>query len=86
MINIQEHHSFKKQFLRLSAKQKVLFIQRLEILKGNPKHPLLRIHPLKGNLRRYFSFSLGGDLRVQFQWVSENTICLYKIGTHNQVY
>ena len=86
MIKIQEHRLFKKYIYKLSAKQRVLFIQRLEILKTNPKHPLLKIHRLKGKLNFFYAFSLGGDLRVRFKWIDKNTIRLYKIGTHNQVY
>ena len=86
MIKIREHRSFKKYFHKLSQKQKVLFIQRLQILKDNPKHPFLKIHPLKGNLYGFYAFSLGGDLRVRFKWINKDIIRLYKIGTHNQVY
>lgn len=86
MIKIQEHRLFSKYILKLSVKQRVLFIQRLEILRTNPKHPFLKIHKLKGALKNFYVFSLGGDLRVQFKWVDKDIIRLYKIGTHNQVY
>lgn len=86
MIKVKEHRLFKKYFERLPSKQKLLFAQRLQILKKNPKHPLLKMHPLKGILKDFHAFSLGGDLRVRFKWLDSNTIRLYKIGTHNQIY
>ena len=86
MIKVQEHRLFKRYIYKLSAKQRILFVQRLEILCNNPKHPLLNIYRLKGELRDFYSFSLVGDLRVRFKWIDKNIIRLYKIGTHNQVY
>lgn len=86
MIKVRKHHLFKKYYQKLSSKQKALFIQRIQILQQNPRHPLLKIHKLKGKLKDFYAFSLGGDLRVCFIWFDKNTIRLYKIGTHNQVY
>lgn len=85
-LKIEEHRLFKKYYKKLSAKEKVLYKQRIKILQENIKHPLLKVHPLRGNLNGLFAFSLSGDLRVIFMWKSRNHIVLYKIGTHNQVY
>ena len=85
-IKVEEHRMFKKYYQKLSVKQQAVYHQRLLLLQDNIRHPLLKIHTLKGNLNNLYSFSLGGDLRVIFLWISKNHIILYKIGTHNQVY
>jgi len=83
---VEKHRIFKAYFKKLSVKQKIIFSQRMDIFIKNPKHPLLKVHKLHGNLNDLYAFSLGGDLRVVFEWVKKDHIILYKIGTHNQVY
>lgn len=86
MLKIEEHHLFRKYLKRLTVKQRVIYQERIKILVFNPRHPILRLHALKGNLSGLYAFSLGGDLRVIFERVGQNHILLHKIGTHNQVY
>ncbi len=52
----------------------------------NPHNPQLRDHKLTGSLQNFRSFSITGDVRVVYRWVDEETLELYDIGTHNQVY
>ena len=86
MIRVEEHRLFTKYYRKLSIKQKIRYQQRVAILIENPKHPLLKVHALKGELEGFYVFSLSGDLRVVFDWPEKNHIILHKIGTHNQVY
>jgi mRNA-degrading endonuclease YafQ of YafQ-DinJ toxin-antitoxin module len=85
-IKIEEHRIFKKYYQKLSVKQQIIYHDRILLLQKNIKHPLLKLHPLRGTLNGFYAFSLSGDLRVIFQWISDNHIVLYKIGTHNQIY
>jgi addiction module RelE/StbE family toxin len=86
MIRITKHRLLQKSYRKLSGEQKMLFMQRTKLFQNNPNHPLLKTHMLKGDLKGFYAFSLGGNLRVCFRWIDKNTIRLYKIGTHNQVY
>jgi mRNA-degrading endonuclease YafQ of YafQ-DinJ toxin-antitoxin module len=52
---------------------------------ADPKDPLLRVHKLKGDLARYWAFSVEDDLRVLFRWDGD-TAFLVNLGTHDEVY
>lgn len=83
MLNIKKHRFFKACFKKLNPKQRQLFYERLELFIQNP---VLKTHRLKGDLKDFYAFALGGDLRVVFRWPTKDNIILHKVGTHNQVY
>lgn len=86
MIKIAKHPSFKKDYKKLNNKQKKLFYDRLQLFCKEPRSPLLYLHRLTGDLRKLHSFSVGGDLRVHFEWLTKDKIILQSIGTHSQLY
>jgi len=55
------------------------------ITKITLKNPSLRLHPLKGLRKGYYSFSVTGDIRIVF-YIFKGDIYFVDIGTHNQVY
>ncbi|MCK4838320.1 MAG: type II toxin-antitoxin system mRNA interferase toxin, RelE/StbE family [Desulfobulbaceae bacterium] len=59
----------------------------LELLEINPRHPSLRLHPLKGKLAGLHSISINTGYRISLEMViSEQEIILVNIGTHDEVY
>lgn len=52
---------------------------------ADPQDPLLRTHKLKGELDRYWAFSVDEDLRVLFRWNGDE-VFLVTLGSHDQVY
>lgn len=72
---------------RISPHPKLLkqFQKRLKEFLANPQNPLLKDHPLTGNKTGQRAFSITGDIRLIYRQFG-NTIELYDIGTHNQVY
>ncbi|MBU1129795.1 type II toxin-antitoxin system mRNA interferase toxin, RelE/StbE family, partial [Patescibacteria group bacterium] len=60
--------------------------KRLKIFLKNPSHPLIKDHKLIGSKSNLRSFSVTGDIRLIYKKISNNTIVLMDIGTHNQVY
>jgi len=52
---------------------------------AEPLDPLLRTHKLKGELDRYWAFSVDDDLRVLFRWEGDEAF-LVTLGTHDEVY
>ena len=59
----------------------------LELLEINPRHPSLRLHPLKGKLAGLHSISINISYRISLEMViSEQEILLVSIGTHDEVY
>ena len=59
--------------------------KKLELFVDNPKHPSLRNHKLKGNLKEAWSISVEKDLRM-LCYFDEDGVIFFDIGTHDQVY
>lgn len=81
----QFRRNYQKRILPNSNIDKK-FEKRLTLFLLNPHNPLLRDHKLTGSLQNFRSFSITGDIRVVYRWEDEETLELYDIGTHNQVY
>ena len=87
-MRIVFHRDFKKSFKKRilgSKKLEIKFKQRLKLYLKDPQSPLLRVHQLRGVKKEYWSFSVIGDIRVIFK-ADGQTLKLYDIGSHNQVY
>ena len=87
-MKIVYHQTFLKHFKKRIAANKRLeerFYQRLNLLIQNPSHPLLKRHQLLGTKSSHWSFSMTGDIRVIYR-IEGNTLFLYDVGTHAQVY
>jgi len=52
---------------------------------AEPLDPLLRTHKLKGEVDRYWAFSVDDDLRVLFRWEGDEAF-LVALGRHDEVY
>lgn len=78
--------SFRKRLQKLPPKAQRQFEKRLDIFLKNPSHPLLRVHPLKGNLTGLRAFSVTGDYRVTYRILDQESVKFIDIGTHAQVY
>lgn len=87
-MKVARHAQFVKHFKkRILPYPKLVtkFEQRLQLLVTDPNNLLLRDHPLKGDKKEYRSFSVTGNIRVIYR-IKNNTLRLYDIGTHSQVY
>ncbi len=59
----------------------------LKLLELNPKHPSLRLHRLKGKLKRMHSVSINISYRITIELIiTEHEIILINIGDHEDVY
>lgn len=74
-----------KQRIKKGSKLDKKFISRLNLFIKNPRNPILKNHKLVGKYSGYHAFSLTGDYRVVYK-IRNNSIELYDVGTHNQVY
>lgn len=70
-MNVIRHRVFKKHF-----KARIL---------PNPKNPVLHDHRLAGKMKTLRAFSVTGDIRMVYQLEGES-LYLYDVGSHNQVY
>lgn len=87
-MEIRYHRIFKKHFQQRIATNPNLrkrFEQRLHLFLTDPNNSRLRHHQLKGKKKDYYAFALTRDIRVVYTRVND-TVYLYDIGTHAQVY
>ena len=89
MTEVAFSSSFKRAFKKRIEGRKPLeekFWKRLEWFKANPHDARLRTHKLTGELQDHWSFSIEYDVRVVFEFASQNRAVFQDIGTHDDVY
>lgn len=87
-MNIYYHKRFLKHYKkRISPNQSLVikYEERIRMFFQNSSNPVLQDHSLTGDLEGYRAFSITGDFRVVY-FIEKDTLHLYDIGTHNQVY
>lgn len=81
---------FSNRFLRSARKLKRHEQDRLaelmELLGKNPYHPRLRTKTLSGELSGFFSFRVGRNIRVIFQFIESETLSLIDVGDRKDIY
>ena len=88
---IQRTKRFEKAFSKLSKKVREQFVYRLEIFINDEKASVLKRHPLKGNMKEYYAFSVTGDIRAIYrkEMLKNKTVLIFTfiyIGGHSEVY
>lgn len=63
-------------FVKKSAEKKEL------IFRSNLFDASLNVHKLHGKLKNYWSFSIGYNYRIIFEFENENLVYFYSVGTH----
>ena len=90
-MTIEYHRQFKKNYTKRIRPYPTLNKRtqtRVKLFISDRSNPLLKDHPLSGDMKGYRAFSITGDVRVVYRISTDqtNTILFYDIGTHNQVY
>ncbi len=86
-MDLRYRKSFKKQYIKLQLKDKGKVDKALEMFEENPHDPILRNHPLSGDLEGRRSISASFNIRIIFHVEGEYiTVTMLNVGTHNQVY
>ena len=62
------------------------FREKLLLFVDNPFDPRLKTHKLTGGLEGRWAFSVAYDCRVVFRFLSDDTVLLIDIGSHDDVY
>ncbi len=77
---------FKKQYQKLPHALQSQFDERLRLFVVDPTLPMLRVHPLKGQYRGYWSINVNGDIRALYLIEGESMVIFALIGSHSQLY
>lgn len=88
---IRRTKRFEKAFSKLPKKVQQKFIERLEMFVSDQNAESLKIHPLKGNMKDCFAFSVTGDVRSIYrkQIINNGEVFVFTfidIGGHSAVY
>ena len=73
---IKELRGLPQEIIKIAIIKERLF-------KGNPLHPSLRFHSLKGKLAGLWSISLTMNYRIIFERMSNGDILFISIGKHD---
>lgn len=85
-MNIDFTKTFNKQFEKLTEKRQKQVQASVALFLQDTAAPSLRNHALKGEWLGHRSISAGGDFRLHFKVIDENTVLFVAIGTHSQLY
>jgi addiction module RelE/StbE family toxin len=79
---------FTKHFDKLPIKIQDRVNDAIDLFKINPKARSLRNHRLTGKMRKVWSISAGGDIRIHYKKYpgGEIVIIFVDVGTHSQLY
>ncbi|MCA9348232.1 type II toxin-antitoxin system RelE/ParE family toxin [Candidatus Saccharibacteria bacterium] len=77
---------FKKQYKKLPLQIQKQFDDRLRIFLADPTAPMLRVHPLRGDYKGYWSMNVSGDIRALYLIQGEDIIIFALIGSHSKLY
>lgn len=87
LIYTESYNKKAAKFLKKRPELKNQYAKTLKILEINPKHPSLRLHPLKGKLKMLFSVSINISNRITLEFfITKKEIILVDIGPHDAVY
>jgi len=83
-------NSYIKRASRFAKKHPDLISQyekTLKLLKIDPNHPSLRLHPLKGKLKDLHAVSINISYRITLEFILfKKEIILVNVGHHDEVY
>ncbi len=81
--NIFYSKKFIKKFDKLPKNIQKQVIKRESVFKGNPLHPSLRLHQLRGRLKGSWSISITMDYRIIFDRLENGDIFFISVGKHS---
>ena len=85
-MKIIASRDFEKSYGKLRPAEQERFKERIRIFTGDPFDPILRNHALVGKYQGCRSIAVGGDLRMVYRVMENDTIILLDIGTHAKLY
>ena len=85
-MQIQYLPSFKRQYRKLPSNLQVQVDKRIRLFFEDRTDPKLRLHPLIGKFRGYWSININGDLRALLIIRGDQVTIFALLGTHSELY
>jgi len=89
MVKIKRRGDFSEMLNELTSQDENLeqiINERIKWFQGNPRDTRLDNHPLTGNMKGRWAFSITDDIRIVYEWLGETTVRFLAIGGHKKVY
>jgi len=78
--------AFLKSAGKLPPKIRIKLRDALKLLQENPRHPLLHVKKLSGELSGLLSFRITREWRIIFYHEDSETICLVDVANRKDIY
>lgn len=82
-MEIRYTSKFERAFRKLPREIQTIAVEREVIFRSNFSDPRLHTHKLKGELGKYWSFSIDYSYRVLFEKDSDGNVIFLNIGDHD---
>ncbi len=84
-MNLSYASSFLKQVKKCDSCLQEEVFTAVELFQQNPPppHPSLKTHKLQGKLAGRWSFPVNYKIRIVFEYLSEESVVLLAIGSHD---
>ena len=81
-MNIAYQTSFLRQYKKLTKELQDEAKEKIEIFKKDQNCSTLKVHKLKGPMKKMYSFSVNYSYRIVFEIINKETVFL-EIGNHD---
>ncbi|KKU82708.1 MAG: hypothetical protein UY09_C0007G0016 [Parcubacteria group bacterium GW2011_GWA2_47_8] len=85
-MRIVFHKQFTRQYKKLRPKEQKRFKTQRDLFLADPYHQSLNNHPLQGKYQGFRSMNVGGDLRVIYTLITNDTAYFVAIDSHSNLY
>lgn len=85
-MKVSFHKNFDKSYKKCPSKVQKQFKKKLKLFLGNPYHPLLENHSLRGQWQDFRSINITGDYRALYYHLTDNIVEFFIIDTHSNLY
>ena len=82
-MKIAYHANFRRQFKKLHRDIQLIALHKEKIFRIDPFDKSLETHKLRGPFKDSWAFSVNNRYRIVFDFVSNNLVLFFAIGTHD---
>jgi mRNA-degrading endonuclease YafQ of YafQ-DinJ toxin-antitoxin module len=83
IIHFSAKYKIQYQKLPLATQKKTR--ERILLWQEDPYNPILRLHPLRGQLAGFYSINITGDIRAIYEVVDSEVYVYQMIGSHAEL-
>ena len=85
-MKVSFNKNFEKKYIKLRPAEKECFKERRDLFLSDPFHPILNNHALSGKYTGYRNINVGGDLRIIYKFLDNDSVLFAVIEKHSNLY